>query len=77
MRGGEGYTGGWKGDARNQGQDCPETADPPPQRIGSEIKISRVKLSRSWVDSPPLPHPDKKKKKVKITLSIIAQNFSL
>ena len=35
----------------------------PPPRIGSEIKISRVKLSRSWVDSPPLPHPDKKKKK--------------
>lgn len=27
-----------------------------PQRIGSETKISRGKLSRSWVESPP-PHP--------------------
>lgn len=29
----------------------------PPQHIGSEIKISRVKLSRSWVESPPPPPP--------------------
>lgn len=69
---GQGHTGGWEGDtreARNWGQDCPETADPPPvpppRGPGFEIKIFRVKLSGDLVESPP-PSPSTPTSKVQM-----------